>query len=364
MKAAKLRKFAVLCSAALMLTAFLAGCGQKIQTVENGGEPRKALRKFVLPFTATGIGNPMVAIAYDLKYWEEEGLDVKLETLNTGGNVDQLMAVSTKKIDVANSGGTTAPLLFIEQGNNLVIIGGTMGEGAALAVRPEDAAQYANFNKDSLNGKRIGVRRANTGDVTLRGWLARQGADLSKITFVELDDPATTLVALKKGEIDVANTYTNWRAVAEEQGLSIVLHIDDLVSRFPCCRISTTGANLKARREDYVAFLKGLIRAFKVFNEEHERTLDIVAKYYDATRELQQSQFWDYGHYSFSPDPQKKRVLDFYENMTSIKYAKGGADVNAHVDSTLYGDALAQILTEHPNDPFFLEVKREFDQNN
>jgi hypothetical protein len=89
-----------------------------------------------------------------------------------------------------------------------------------------------------------------------------------------------------------------------------------------------------------------------------------VAKYYDATRELEQNQYWDYGHYSFSPDPQKKRILDFYENMTSINYAKGGADVNAHVDSTLYRDALAQILTEHPNDPFFLEVKREFDQNN
>jgi NitT/TauT family transport system substrate-binding protein len=347
--------------ALIAVTVFvLAGC-QKKNTAGAGGA---AMRQLVIPLTVEGTGVPLAVIAYDLKYFEDEGLDVKLQPLNTGANVDQLMAVSTGKLDLSNSGGTTAPLLFIEQGNDLVIIGGTMGEGASLVARPDNVAQFANFTPQSLYGKKIGVRRANTGDVALRGWLARQGADLSKITFVELDGAATIIEALRKGELDVGNIFTFWRSVAEKQGLPVFLHIDDLTSDFPCCRITTSAKNIKQKRDDYVAFLKALIRAYKVFTLEHEKTLDITSKYFDADRELLETVYYTYGHYLFNPDPDRERVLEFYRSMVAIGYAKGEGDIPSHVDSSLYRDALNQILAEYPDDSFFREVKKHFDANN
>ncbi|MDR0876659.1 MAG: ABC transporter substrate-binding protein [Treponema sp.] len=356
----KLSNMVLVCLAALVIFS-LNGCSKKTAKV---GENGKALTRFDVPWTTTGIGNPLLAIAIDQKYFEEEGLDVILNPLNTSGNVDQLMAVSTGKIDLAFGSGTTAPLLFIEQGNDLVIVGGVMGEGAALITRPENQAQYANFTKDSLNGKRIGAIRANTGDVALRGWLSRQGADLSKITFVELDSAATILEAVRKGELDVGNIFVNWRVVAEEQGLPVVLHVDDLTSNFPCCRLSTTKKNIEKRREDYVAFFRALIRAYKVYTFEHEKTLDIADKFYDADRGLKQNQYYDYGHYNLNPDPGKKPVQTFYDGMVSVGYAKGGADIASHVDASIYGDALNQILKDYPNDPFYQGVKKHFDENN
>ncbi|MDR1100512.1 MAG: ABC transporter substrate-binding protein [Treponema sp.] len=352
------KTIAVLAITAALAVLALGGCSKR--TARGTGD----LRDFTLPYDITGTGNPLVAIAYDLKYFEEEGLNVILQPLSTGGNVDQLMAVSTGKIDVANSGGTVAPALFIEQGNDLVIIGGTMGEGAALIARPENVGLYANFTRDSLNGKRVGVRRANTGDVALRGWLAKQGTDLSKITFIELDGGPTIIEAVRNGSVDVGSVYVNFRQVAEQQGLPVFLHIDTLTANFPCCRISTTRNNLDERREDYVAFFKALIRAYRFFNLDHERSLDITDRHYEADRDLLQSMYYDYGHYTLNPDPEKLRIIDFYEGMVSIGYAQGAGDVPGHIDSTVYRDALDQILERYPDDPFYQDVKRHFDENN
>lgn len=345
---------------AMTLVFSLAACAQK-QTAPQGG---KALKKLEVPVATNNIGLPLLVIAHELKFFEEEGLAVNLQTLNTGGNVDQLMAVSTGKIDLANSGGTNAPLLFIEQGNELVIIGGTMGEGAALISRPENTAQYENFSAESLYGKKVGAIRANTGDVALRGWLARQGADLTKIIFVELDSYPTVIEAVRKGEIDAGHVAVNWRIVANSQGLPTVLHIDEVVPNFSCCRISVTRKNLNARRDDYVAFLKALIRAYKVFSLEQEKALDITDRFYDADRETLKTNYYTYGHYILSPDPAKNRILEYYRGMAAIGYAKGTADIPAHIDSSLYRDALDQLLAENPGDSFYQDVKRHFDENN
>jgi NitT/TauT family transport system substrate-binding protein len=352
---------AVLAIMAALTALSWGGCSKKAAKTDPAG---KALKDFVAPYATTGTGNPLVAVAYDLKYFEEEGLNVTLQPLNTSGNVDQLMAVSTGKIDVSNSGGTVAPSLFIEQGNDLIIIGGTMGEGAGLIARPENVGLYANFNRDSLNGKRVGAIRANTGDVALRGWLVSQGADLSKITFVELDSCPTIIEAVRKGELDVGNIFTNYRLVAEEQGFPVFLHIDSLSPNFPCCRISTLRKNLEARREDYAAFLRALIRAYRVFNLDHEQTLDIADRHYDAERELLKAMYYDYGHYTFSPDPEKQRIVDFYTGMVGIGYAQGVGDVPGHIDSSVYREALGQILERYPDDPFYRDVKKHFDENN
>jgi NitT/TauT family transport system substrate-binding protein len=339
----------------------LGGCSKKSAQVNASGH---ILKDFVVPYSTTGAGNPMVALAYDLKYFEEEGLNVTLQPLNTGGNVDQLMAVSTGKIDLSNGGGTVAPTLFIEQGNDLIIIGGTMGTGAALIARPENVGLYANFTKESLYGKRVGAIRANTGDVALRGWLAKQGADMSKITFVELDSCPTIIEAVKKGELDVGNVFVNYRLVAEEQGIPVFLHIDTIFPDFPCCRISTMRKNIEEQRDDYVAFLRALIRAYRVFKLDHEQTLDIADKHYDADRQLIKALYYDYGHYTLNPDPEKQRIVDFYTGMVRIGYAKGIGDVPGHIDSTLYRDALDQILERYPDDAFYREVKEHFDSNN
>jgi NitT/TauT family transport system substrate-binding protein len=345
---------------AALTAALLLGCGKKAATPAS----EKTLRRLEAPISTNNIGLPVLLIARELKYFEDEGLEVSLQTINTSGNIDQLVALSTGKIDLANTGGTSAPALYIEQGNDLVIIGATMGEGDALISLPENAGQYGEFTPQSLYGKRVGAVRASTGDVALRGWLAGQGADLAKIDFVELDSYATILEAVRKGSIDLGHAPTLWRPIAESQGLRAVLHVDTLVPHFPCCRVSTTSKLLAGRREDYVGFLKALIRAYKVFQEDHERTLAIAGNYYGQDRETLETNYYTYGHYTLSPDPERKRILEFYQSMTAVGYAKGTADMAAHIDVTLYRDALERLLGEYPAEPFYQAMKRQFEENN
>jgi NitT/TauT family transport system substrate-binding protein len=274
------------------------------------------------------------------------------------------LAVSTGKLDLSNAAGLAAPLLFLEQGNDLVFFGGRMGEGHTLFANPENVAQYANFNITTLYGKKFGWYRGDTGGMLVRGWLATNGADISKITFVELDSYRTVIEAIRKGEIDVGNLSGFNRPTAVAQGLKEVLHLDSLVPNFPCCRLVTSGKILKERREDLVGFLKAQIRAYKVFKEDHEKTLDITAKYFDVERNVRETIFYTYGHYNFSPDPEKKRIVDFYSGIAAAGFAKGTADVASHIDTSLYRDALDQILIEYPGDPFYLEMKKHFDENN
>ena len=351
--------FTVVLTAAFT-AGLLTGCANK--KAETG---KWELRRLEVPISSNNIGLPLMLIGMELKYFEDEGLEISLQTLNAVGSVDQLIALSTGKIELANTGGTTAPALYIEQGNDLVIIGATMGEGAALIGRPEDAAQYAHFTPELLYGKKIGAVRASTSDVVLRGWLAKQGADLSKITFVELDTFATILEAVRKGSIDLGHAATIWRPIAESQGLAAVLHIDTLTPQFPCCRISITSKHLAERRADYVGFLKALIRAYKVFLEDHETTLRIAGNYYeDQDRATLETNYYTYGHYTLSPDPNRNRIIDFYQSMTAVGYAKGTADLAAHIDSSLYRDALEQLLREYPTDSYYQDMQRQFEENN
>jgi NitT/TauT family transport system substrate-binding protein len=345
----------------VLAVIFLGSCSKK----ENARTETEAktLKPFDVPFQPTGYTNILLVIAKEAGYYAEDGLDVRFNPLQ-GSSPELIAAVTTGKIKAATYGGTTASLTLIEAGNDLVIIGGIMSEGAALVTKPENLSQWKDFSDATLSGKKIAVTRAQSGDITFRRYLKNNGVDISKIEVVELDSPPTIIEAVKKGEVDAGIVYVLFRKVAENQGLSIITHIDELAPGYTCCRVVTTKKELEANRADFVNFLKGNIKAYRIFKTDPEKTLEYALKHYDVEQSVLKNEFYDYGHLGLSPDPAKKKILDFYEGMTLIGYAKGSVNVADYVDSTLYEEALAQVLKESPNDPVFLELKKEFDAFN
>jgi NitT/TauT family transport system substrate-binding protein len=346
----------------LVLAAIsLAACSKK-ETVQAGAEA-KPLKTFDVPFQPTGYTNILLAIAKEAGYYAEGGLDVRFNPLQ-GSSPELIAAVTTGKLKAATYGGTTASLTLIEAGNELVIIGGIMSEGAALVAKPENRSKWPDFSEATLSGKKIGVTRAQSGDITFRRYLKNNGVDITKIEVVELDAPSTIIEAVKKGEVDAGIIYTVWRKVAEGQGLTIIKHVDELAPGYTCCRVVTTKKELEANRADFVSFLKGNIKAYRIFKTDPTKTLEYALKYYDIEESVLKNEFYDYGHLGLSPDPAKRKILDFYNGMTLIGYAKGTVNVADYIDSTLYGEALAQVLVESPNDPVFLELKKDFETYN
>ena len=66
-----------------------------------------------------------------------------------------------------------------------------------------------------------------------------------------------------------------------------------------------------------------------------------------------------------NPDPLKKGTLDFWKTMKEIKYLpETDVDVNQHIDTTIYREALDEVLKRHPDDPIYKEMDAFFKAHN
>ena len=201
----KKRALTLLLTAALS-AGLLAGCGsssdsstaasdsqtnsettgsESDDTADTASDSKGSLR--VLGWNSM-VGHIDSALAYAAGYYADEGLDVEMTYNNS--NPDNIQALLQDKADLV-SAGATAVLNYIDQGSDIVIIGGQMSEGASLYAFPDRASEFTELNEETLAGKKVGVTRLNTGDIAFRKMLKDRGVDVSKIEFVELDSQAT-----------------------------------------------------------------------------------------------------------------------------------------------------------------------------
>ncbi len=300
-------------------------------------------------------------VADEAGYYGEEGLDVTINYNNS--NPDNIQALLDDKVDFV-SAGSTAVLNYIDQGADLVIIGGQMSQGASLFTLPERAEEFQEITAETLEGKKVGVTRLQTGDIALRKYLSDLGADLSKIEFVELDSCSTIIEAIKKGEVDIGSLYLTFRETGEQQGLVAVKHLDELWDGFICCRLFTTREKLEANRDAFVKVLKANIKAYNLIQTDRDKTLELAKKDIDLDESILASQIYDYGHLELSPDPAAKDTTDFYNAMVDIGYAEGNVDISQYIDSSLYEEALNELLEEEPDNEVYQALKASFVEKN
>jgi len=89
------------------------------------------LRVGYLPVT----GHAKFFVAQEEGFFKDEGLNVQLTEF--ANSADGLAALRADKLDLG-AFGTTAPLVHIAKGADISIIGGVMGEDAAIVVKPEN----------------------------------------------------------------------------------------------------------------------------------------------------------------------------------------------------------------------------------
>ncbi len=302
-------------------------------------------------------------IAYTAGYYEEEGLDVDF-TYNTS-NPENIQALLADKSDLT-SAGATAVLQYIDEGADIVIIGGQMSLGETLYALPERADEFQELNEETLAGKKVGVTRLNTGDIAFRKILRDRGVDLSKIEFVELDSQATVTEAVLKGEVDLGINFLTFRQSAEAQGLVPISQLDaeDEWPDYICCRIFTTRDKLEENRDAYVKALKANIKAYNEIQTDPEKTITDAKKGLEIDEEVLQDEIYDYGHLGLSPNPDVKNTTAFYQAMVDIGYASGNVDITEYIDPTVFEDALNELLEEEPDNEVYLALKADDEATN
>jgi len=349
----------------LLLVTFFSGCGQKetagsgstSQTVsENNTEKPKELKKFNIGYLAS-TGHILYFIAQEKGYFKEEGLDTELFLFNNSG--EGLNAIKAGKLD-AGSFGTAPPLTFIAKGTDFTIFGGQMSEGHAIVAKPEKADDFKDLK--NFKGKTIATVRLATGDIVFRGGFTEAGIDWKKdMTINELESPAAVLEAVKKGSVDAGIVWTPFRKMAEDQGLVLVKYSGQVegMENHPCCRQVALTEKIKANPDDYQSMLAALIKAYKFYKTDKEGSLEILAKYVKADRAILEKE--TYGeHISSSPDPNKEGVKKFWDFMKKEQYITSDINIENHINTELYKNALDSVIKQYPDDEVYKELKAQF----
>lgn len=354
----KIKKLVSLITAVAVLASFTA-CG-KTDAGDSQGKGGDGLEKVTIIAGTSGGASVLSVVAAFAGFDEEYGLDFDLQTIDTAA--DTIAATESGKVEIAGY-SSAAPLAYIAEGHDLRIIGGLMLNYETIITKPENTADWEGDITQSIEGKTIAVNRTNSGDIALRGWLVENGVDLSKVTYKELDSPATVVEAVKKGTVDAGIINGGYYRPAEEQGLVNVRFIKDIVGGdFICCRQLVSPDNAKNKHDTYVKVEKALIKAYQLYQTDPDKTLELAGKYIVTDEEELKFILYDCGDLYLSPDPNIQGIYDYFEGMKASGYIDSDSDVDItqYVDTSIYKEALEDLLKEDPENEQLLRLKKEF----
>jgi len=262
--------------------------------------------------------------------------------------------------------GTTAPLVHISKGTDLRIIGGIMGEDAAIVTTHAQAGAIKGVA--DLRGKKVATVRLASGDAVLRGALHDAGLDWKNdLQIFELKNPPAVLEAVKTGQVDAGVVWGPHDLRAEDQGLHVVARSRTLQPGHPCCRITVAAARLKERRT-WVKLLRAVLRAEKLAREDRPHAVDAIVKYLKLDRGLVERAYYS-GWLEQGTDPNLHGVQRFWRTMKESEFVDASAPgakapIEGHVDLALYREALDGLAKENPKDASWAELKKKFVERN
>ena len=296
-------------------------------------------------------GNALFMIAKDMGFFEEEGIDAELLMFKSSG--EAVPALVEGKLDTGCL-GTTAIMSRIAQGDDITIYGGQMSEGSGIVTLPENAELLFDFA--NYAGKKLGVVRMSTGDVLFRYALINAGLTIGEdVEVVELDSPATLIEATRKGEIDAAGVWIPHLANGEANGLEVAVFSGDVLRTHPCARMVAMSDKMAENPELFVKIQKACIKAYEVYQNDPQKSIDIMLNYIDLDRAVLEREA--YRNFSTSPSPNQAGCVEFWNEMKTIRYIESDLDINNFVDTETYTRALDELIQENPGNSFYQDLK-------
>jgi len=305
----------------------------------------ESLRVGYLPVT----GHAKFFVAQEQGFFKQEGLDVEL--VQFVNSADGLNAVVAGKLDIG-AFGTTAPLVHYARGADLKIIGGIMGQDAALITTAEKAATVRSVA--DLKGKKVATVRLATGDAVLRGALHDGKIDWkNELQIFELKNPPAVIEAVKSGQVDAGVVWGPHDIRAERQGLKVVLRTEDLQPGHPCCRLVVSSDRLK-QGDTAVRFLRAILKAEKYAASHRKETLDAIARYVKLDRDILEQGYYS-PHLDQSSDANVKGTAKFWTTLVRSGFVEGSRPLEPIFALGPYRAALESLAKEEPKDLFWRE---------
>lgn len=356
-----MKKFTVVLALLFLLVGILTGCSNS----RNTGGSTAASNNSPIKMNIGYLPSPedlLYFVAQEKGYFKEQGIDAELFQFTN--SAEGLNAIVAGKVDVG-AFGVSAPLAFTAKGADIMMIGGQNSGACALVCMPDRYEELKDIK--NYQGKKIASVRLSTADVIFRGALLDAGIDWRKgdAKMIEMESPAATMEALKKGSVDAALIWTPYVAMADDQGVKVAMYITDLYENNVCCRQTLLKSTLEKNPQLWEKFMTALIKAYAFYQTNHEETIDITAKYVKVDKKyLIKETYAADATMICSPDPMKKSINKYWGIMKQTGFVKSDTDINNHINTTIYKAALDKLIKEDPDNQSYKKLAKEFELQN
>lgn len=302
-------------------------------------------------------------VAKEEGLFADEGLDVTLTQLANG--TELASGLESGKLDAALIGSVPS-ITMQAAGHDLTIFGGAMTNGHGYVIKSEFTEGLDEWDHTILKGKNVAVAQNTMDDLELRLLLREEGIGIGEgedeVNLVYFDSQSNAYAALSNDEIDACSVYSPYASLAKSQGYEVVYY-DVQYEQFenqPCCRQVTTGEQLAASPNTYVAFERAMIRAYQFTQTDHDRTIEDVAKYIDIDPELIEVEVYG-GFSSSNPDPDKQATVRLKGDVVDLGLIED-YDIEPHYNTDIYQTALTQVIAQFPEESVYQDLQKHFDE--
>jgi len=342
-----------------VLLAVFSGCSK-------AEKKSKKLKDFNVGLSP-GVAHLLGMIAKEEGFAEEEGLNVTLSFVN--GNSNMLAALESGKIDVAFF-GSVPTITFQAAGHDLSIFGGAMTNGHGYAIKTKYVpAGFKEGDISVFKGRNVATYASSMLDYQLKFLLRENGIEIGegpdKVNVIVFGSGQDAFAAFAGEDIDGVAITPPYTSLAVNAGQTVVYYSNkvDAFKDVPCCRQVALTSALAARPEDFIAFERSIIKAYKFTQENHAKTIEDVAKYVSINEK--DLEFEIYSGYCLShPDPDKKPTAILKKNLVDFGFTDGkDYDLDKLYNTDIYKKALAQIVKENPDDSVYKSMEERFSFN-
>ncbi|MDR2717917.1 MAG: ABC transporter substrate-binding protein [Treponema sp.] len=358
------KKIPIAVTLCALLAAFTS-CRAKTQTgTARNAQEQTAFQLGLLVGTSHLFG----LVGVEEGFFQEEGLNVTPTFFSSSGEL--VAGLESGKLDAAFI-GSVPTITNQAAGHDITIFGGAMTNGHGYVLKSKYIPTgFREGDITVLKGRNIANVRNSMQDYELLVLLRQNGIGIGegpdKVNIIYFESQKDAFNALAGDQIDGVSVYTPYASIAKNLGHTVVYYCNK-VSVFenqPCCRqVALTGA-LAARTDTYIAFERAIIKAYKFSQENHEKTVEDVAKYTPIDKK--DIEYEIYGGHAFShPDPDKKATATLKKGVVEFGYSNGADyDIEKLYNLDIYRKALTRVLAENPNDSIYKSLETHFNSAN
>lgn len=243
--------------------------------------------KFPISASSKTLGYSPLWVANKLGFFDKQNLDVQLVLV--AGADKSTMALVGGSVNVS-SGGTDTVIAAVEQGADLVSIGGVIN---GLTHYIMGAKKFKSF--EDLRGANIGSSGLTSGTAfVLRRVLRAKGLEYPRdYNLINVGGSAQAFLSLTAGRIDAAIIAVPLNYEAAQMGYPVIAKVVDFIPNYQLTEVTVKRAWAEKNRGLTVRFMKGLIYAMRWMHDNKEPAIEFLSKEMQLKPE-QARRGWEY----------------------------------------------------------------------